>query len=77
MKDRYAAVRQEVIDAEYVVEERVENYTTATTDQDEKSSNEVRDIGQNGFLGNVNHALEGVARDRGDDQEDEWEDVDT
>lgn len=81
IQDRYAAVRQDLIDAEYVVEERVENYTT-TTDGPSGSSEknppgDVRDIGQNGFLGNVDTALEDLALTREGEQDDEWEDLDT
>lgn len=81
IKDRYAAVRQDLIDAEYVVEERVENYTTTTgepTDGSEKKlPGDIRDIGQNGFLGNVDTALEDLALTREGEQDDEWEDLDT
>lgn len=69
-----------MIDAEYVVEERVENYSTETTSKDAEvlpEPEEPRDIGQNGFLGNVDNALEGIALTRGDEQDEEWEDVDT
>ena len=84
IRDRYAAVRQDLIDAEYVVEERVENYSTTTDETSENSENSeknlsegARDIGQNGFLGNVDTALEDLALTREGEQDDEWEDLDT
>lgn len=79
IKDRYIAVRQDLIDAEYVVEERVENYTTTSAEEPEhaeKSFADVRDASQAGFLGNLNDALEEVAIAGDQGQEDEWEDLD-
>lgn len=76
IRDRYAAVRQDLIDAEYVVEERVENYETQVDEPEVKTSEGTRDIGQNGFLVNVNNALERVASAKGEEQDSEWEDVD-
>lgn len=76
IRDSYKAVRQDLIDAEYVVEERVENYTTDAGENGDKLSGKMRDIGHHGFLGNVNDALEGVAQRRDEEEDDEWEDLD-